>query len=150
VKIPQVGRVIIGDFCEIGANTCIDRSTLEETELKPYVKLDNLVQIGHNVIVGKGTAISAQTGISGSTRIGENVVIGGQVGVADHVRIADGVMIAAKSGVTGSIKTKMVVAGIPHIDIARWRRNWVIFRNMDQWRDRIQALEQIVRDLEAK
>ena len=114
------------------------------------MKLDNLVQIGHNVIVGKGTAISAQSGISGSTRIGENVVIGGQVGVADHVRIADGVMIAAKSGVTGSIKTKMIVAGIPHVDIARWRRNWVNFRNLDQWKGRIQALEQIIRDLEEK
>lgn len=150
VKIPQVGKVIIGDFCEIGANTCIDRSTLEETELKEYVKLDNLVQIGHNVVIGKGTAVSSQSGISGSSRIGANVIIGGQVGVADHVRIADGVMIAAKSGVTGSIKTKMVVAGIPHVEIARWRKNWVIFRNLDQVRERLNVLEQIIRDLEAK
>ena len=150
VKIPQVGKVIIGNFCEIGANTCIDRSTLEETELKEYVKLDNLVQIGHNVVIGKGTAVSAQSGISGSSQIGANVIIGGQVGVADHVRIADGVMIAAKSGVTGSIKTKMVVAGIPHVEIARWRKNWVIFRNLDQFKERLNVLEQIIRDLEAK
>lgn len=150
VKIPQVGKVIIGDFCEIGANTCIDRSTLEETELKEYVKLDNLVQIGHNVVIGRGTAVSSQTGISGSSRIGANVIIGGQVGVADHVRIADGVMIAAKTGVTGSIKTKMVVAGIPHVEIARWRKNWVIFRNLEQFKERLNVLEQIVKDLEEK
>ena len=116
VKIPQVGKVIIGD----------------------------------NVVIGKGTVVSSQTGISGSSRIGANVIIGGQVGVADHVRIADGVMIAAKSGVTGSIKTKMVVAGIPHVEIARWRKNWVIFRNLDQLKERLNALEKIIRDLEAK
>jgi UDP-3-O-[3-hydroxymyristoyl] glucosamine N-acyltransferase len=104
VKIPQKGKVIIGDYCEIGANTCIDRSTIEETVIGHYVKMDNLVQVGHNVKIGKGTAISALSGISGSAEIGENVIMGGQVGIADHIKITDQVMVAAKCGVSGNIK----------------------------------------------
>ena len=150
VKVPQVGKVIIGDGCEIGANTCIDRSTIEETILAENVKLDNLVQIGHNVHIGKNTAISSQTGISGSTEIGEQVIMGGQVGVADHIRIADGVMIAAKSGVTGTIKSKMIVAGIPHQEIGAWRKNMVLARNLANWRERLQRIENKIKELEDK
>ncbi|HSQ36093.1 MAG TPA: UDP-3-O-(3-hydroxymyristoyl)glucosamine N-acyltransferase [Candidatus Binatia bacterium] len=150
VKVPQVGKVIIGDGCEIGANTCIDRSTIEETVLAENVKLDNLVQIGHNVRIGRNTAISAQTGISGSTEIGEQVIMGGQVGVADHIRIADGVMIAAKSGVTGTIKSKMIVAGIPDQEIGAWRRNMVLARNLANWKERLQRLESKIKALEDK
>lgn len=150
VKIPQKGRVIIGAGCEIGANTCIDRSTIEETVLAENVKLDNLVQIGHNVRIGKNTAISSQTGISGSTEIGENVVMGGQVGLADHIKIADNVMIAAKSGVTGSIKTTMIVAGIPHQEIAAWRKNMVLARNLADWKEKLRLIEKKIKDLEEK
>lgn len=150
IKVPQKGKVIIGSNCEIGANTCIDRSTIEETVLGEYVKLDNMVQVGHNVKIGKFTAISAQTGISGSVEVGENVVMGGQVGLADHIKIADGVMIAAKSGISGSIKEKGIVAGIPHVDIRKWRKNHVIFRNLENYIERIKALEKKIKEMEEK
>lgn len=150
VKVPQVGRVIIGDGCEIGANTCIDRSTIEETVLEANVKLDNLVQIGHNVRIGRDSAISAHTGIAGSSRIGAGVIMGGQVGVADHVEIADGVMVAALTGITGSIKSKMIVAGIPHQEMGEWRRNMVLARNLATMRDRIRMLEKKIKEMEEK
>jgi UDP-3-O-[3-hydroxymyristoyl] glucosamine N-acyltransferase len=150
VKIPQKGKVIIGSGCEIGANTCIDRSTIEETVLEENVKLDNLVQIGHNVRIGRDTAISSQTGISGSTRIGAQVVMGGQVGIADHVEIADGVLIAAKSGVTGSVKSRMIIAGIPHQEIGAWRKNMVLARNLAEMREKLRRMEKKVKELEEK
>jgi UDP-3-O-[3-hydroxymyristoyl] glucosamine N-acyltransferase len=150
VKIPQKGRVIIAAGCEIGANTCIDRSTIEETALAENVKLDNLVQIGHNVHIGKNTLISSQTGISGSTEVGAQVVMGGQVGLADHIQIADGVMIAAKSGVTGSVKTKMIVAGIPHQEIGAWRKSMVLLRNLGAWKEKLQKLENKIKQWEEK
>jgi len=140
-KIPQKGKVIIGHNCEIGANTCIDRSTVDVTLLEDYVKLDNLVQIGHNVRIGKGTAMSSQCGISGSVDIGENVIMGGQVGVADHVSITDGVMISAKAGIAGSIKKRGIIAGIPHMEFSKWKKNYVIFRNLDQYIERLKDLE---------
>jgi UDP-3-O-[3-hydroxymyristoyl] glucosamine N-acyltransferase len=150
IKVPQVGKVIIGSGCEIGANTCIDRSTIEETILEANVKLDNLVQVGHNVHIGPDTAISAQTGISGSTRIGAQVIMGGQVGIADHVQIADGVMIAAKSGVTGSVKSKMIIAGIPHQEIGEWRKNMVLARNLAEWKEKLRAIEKKLKEMEEK
>ena len=143
-----MGRVVIGDGCEIGANTCIDRSTIEETVLEANVKLDNLVQIGHNVRIGRDTAISAQTGISGSTRIGAQVIMGGQAGIVDHIEIADGVMVAAHTGVSNSIKTRMVVAGLPHMEISEWRRNIVLARNLGAMRDRIRMLEKKIKEME--
>jgi UDP-3-O-[3-hydroxymyristoyl] glucosamine N-acyltransferase len=150
VKIPQKGKVIIAAGCEIGANTCIDRSTIEETVLSENVKLDNLVQIGHNVLIGKNTVISSQTGISGSSEIGENVIIGGQAGIADHIKIADNVMIAAKSGVTGSIKTRMTIAGIPHQEISAWRKSMVLLRNLGAWKEKLQKIENKIKELEEK
>lgn len=150
VKVPQKGRIIIGNNCEIGANTCIDRSTIEKTELKSYVKTDNLVQIGHNVTIGKASVLSGQTGISGSTEIGENVIMGGQVGIGDHLKIADGVMIAGKTGVTGNIKEKSIVAGYPHQDIKQWRKNQVLLRNLEKYIERIKSLEKRVKELEKK
>jgi len=151
VKIPQKGKVLIGSGCEIGANTCIDRSTIEETVLEENVKLDNLVQIGHNVHIGRDTAISAQTGISGSTRIGSQVIMGGQVGIADHIQIADGVMIAAKSGVSGSVKTpRMIVAGYPHQEIGAWRKNMVLARNLAEMKEKLRLIEKKIKELEEK
>lgn len=143
-KVPQKGCVKIGSNCEIGANTCIDRSTLDITILGDYVKLDNLVQIGHNCILGDGTAISALTGISGSVKVGKNVIMGGQVGLADHIEIADGVMIAAKSGISGSIKKRGIFAGTPHTEFKQWKRNQVIFRNLEKYIERIKDLEEKV------
>ena len=149
VKIPQKGKVVIGNNCEIGANTCIDRATIEETVLEDYVKLDNLVQVGHNVKIGKFSALSAQTGISGSTDIGKNVIMGGQVGLADHISIADNVMVAAKAGVTGSIaKEGEIVSGYPHQDIRGWRKSQVILRNIDKYIDRIKELEKKIKHME--
>lgn len=150
IKIPQKGKVVIGDHCEIGANACIDRSTIEETLLKEHVKLDNLVQVGHNVKIGRFTAISALTGISGSVDIGENVIMGGQVGIADHVAIADNAMIASQSGVTGHLKQAGVYAGSPHQDFKKWRRNFALFRNLEGYIDRIKHLEDKLKDSEEK
>lgn len=150
VKIPQKGRVFIASGSEIGANTCIDRSTIEETSLGENTKLDNLVQIGHNVRIGRNTIISSQTGISGSTTIGAQVVMGGQVGIADHITIADGVMIAAKSGVSGSVKSKMIVAGIPHQEIGAWRKSMVLLRNLGAWKEKLQTIEAKIKAWEAK
>ena len=150
IKIPQRGRVKIGNYCEIGANTCIDRSTIEETVLEDYVKLDNLVQVGHNVRIGHSTAISALTGISGSVEIGKRVIMGGQVGIADHVKIADDVIIAAKTGVTGHIKEKGIIAGIPHTTISTWRKTYVLLRNLEKYIEKIKLLEKKINQLEEK
>ena len=150
IKIPQKGKVVIGSHCELGANVCIDRSTIEETVLNDYVKLDNLVHVGHNVKIGRGTAISALCGISGSVTIGENVIMGGQVGIADHAAIDDGVMVAAKTGVHGHVKPKTIIAGIPHQDIMAWKRNQAIFKNLESYIDRIKLLERKIKELEDK
>ncbi len=150
VKIPQKGRVVIGNHCEIGANVCIDRSTLGKTELKEYVKLDNLVQIGHNTKVGKGTAISAQSGLSGSVEVGENVIMGGQTGVGDHIKICDGVMTAGKTGITGNITERGIFAGYPYQSIRQWRKGSAIFRNLEEYVERIRKLENKIIELEEK
>ncbi|NPA15739.1 MAG: UDP-3-O-(3-hydroxymyristoyl)glucosamine N-acyltransferase [Deferribacteres bacterium] len=122
VKIPQIGRVVIEDNVEVGANTCIDRATLGSTRVGEGTKLDNLVQIGHNVKIGRNTVIAGQTGIAGSVKVGDGVMMGGQVGVADHVKIGDRVMIAAKSGVTGNLKDGEVVIGSPAMPVSVWKR----------------------------
>lgn len=150
VKIPQKGNVVIGDNCEIGANVCIDRSTLETTIIRDNVKIDNLVQIGHNVKVGKSTSISAQSGISGSTEVGNNVIMAGQVGLADHISIGDNVVIAAKAGITGNVKDKSIVAGIPHQDLMSWKKSYVILRNMEKYIERIKILEKKLERMEEK
>lgn len=150
VKIPHKGKVIIGNYCEIGSNTTIDRSTVEETVLGDYVKLDNLVQIGHNVRVGRGSALSGHVGVSGSVDIGENVIMGGMAGIADHVKIGDGAMVAAKSGVHKDVKEKSIVGGYPHLDIRKWGRSVAIFNNLEKYIDRIRLLEQKIKKLEEK
>ncbi len=113
-KIPQLGNVTIAAGCEIGANTTIDRATLGSTILDEGVKLDNLIQVAHNVRIGKHTVIAAQTGIAGSTEIGAHCMIGGQVGINGHIKISDGTKVAAKSGITASITTPhQVLQGNP-------------------------------------
>lgn len=122
VKRPQVGIVQIDDDCEIGSNVCIDRATFGRTWIKRGVKIDNLVQIAHNVVVGEDSILVAQSGISGSTTLGTGVVLGGQVGVAGHLQIGDRVMAAAKTGIHATLPAKSVVSGFPAIPHQLWLR----------------------------
>lgn len=125
VKVPQLGRVLIGDDVEIGAGTTIDRGTGPDTMIGDGTKIDNLVQIGHNVHIGKRAVIVAQVGISGSTRIGDGVVIGGQAGIAGHLKIGAGAKIAAKSGVMNDIPAGASYGGAPAIPVLEWHRQTV-------------------------
>lgn len=148
VKIPQKGVVVIQDDVEIGANTTIDRASLGKTIIRKGTKIDNLVQIAHNIDVGSDVILAAQTGIAGSSKIGNKVVAGGQVGIADHVKIGDNVIMAAKSGVTKDIPANSIVAGIPHLDIQDWRKAWVsipklydLLKEMKKLKKKIEKLE---------
>jgi UDP-3-O-[3-hydroxymyristoyl] glucosamine N-acyltransferase len=130
-KVAQIGNVVIGNKVEIGANTTIDRATLGSTKINDGVKLDNLIQIAHNVEIGEHTVIAAQTGIAGSTKIGKNCMIGGQVGIVGHLTIADGVKIAAQSGIGSSIKVEgSIVQGSPAYNIGDYKRSYVYFRKL--------------------
>jgi UDP-3-O-[3-hydroxymyristoyl] glucosamine N-acyltransferase len=131
LKVPQVGGVIIGDAVEIGANTTIDCGALADTIIEDLVKIDNQVQIGHNVRIGRGTRIVAQSGIAGSASLGAYTVIGGQSGVVGHIALADKVMVAARSGVTKTISTVgAVVAGMPAEPISTWRRKVAVLSRL--------------------
>jgi UDP-3-O-[3-hydroxymyristoyl] glucosamine N-acyltransferase len=150
-KVPQLGNVVIEDNVEIGSNTTIDRATIGSTYIRKGVKLDNLIQIAHNVEVGENTVIAAQTGVSGSTKIGKNVMMGGQVGVAGHISIADGVKIAAKSGVTKSVKTPhSTITGNPAADHTNSLRTQVQVKNLPNLEKRVQELEIILKQLGQK
>jgi len=141
-KIPQVGNVILEDGVEIGANTTIDRATMGSTVIKKGAKIDNLIQIAHNAIIGRNTIIAAQSGVSGSTTIGDNCMLGGQVGVIGHLNIADGVMIAAQSGVSKSIKDeKTMHEGSPAFPIRDFQRSYIHFRRLDNLIKRVNQLE---------
>jgi len=141
-KVPQLGNVIIEDQVEIGSNTTIDRATLGSTIIRKGAKIDNQIQIAHNVEIGENTVIAAQTGISGSTKIGRNCMIGGQVGIVGHITIADKVMIAAQSGVGKSILMEgEVVEGSPAFGIREFQRSYVHFRRLDQLVKRVNQLE---------
>ena len=141
-KVPQIGNVVIEDNVEIGANTTIDRATLESTIIRKGVKLDNLIQIAHNVEIGENTVIAAQTGISGSTKIGKNCMIGGQVGIIGHITIADEVKIAAQSGIGKSILEKgAIVEGSPAFSVRDYQRSYVHFRRLDSIVKRLNEVE---------
>jgi UDP-3-O-[3-hydroxymyristoyl] glucosamine N-acyltransferase len=145
VKIPQVGGVAIGDDVEIGANTTIDRGAMADTVIEQCVKIDNLVQIGHNCRVGAYTVIAGCAGIAGSTTIGRHCMIGGAVGIAGHVTLADYVIVTAKSGVSKSLlKPGMYTSAFPAIEHADWNRSAALMRNLDKLRERIKALEAAV------
>jgi UDP-3-O-[3-hydroxymyristoyl] glucosamine N-acyltransferase len=150
-KVPQIGNVVIEDHVEIGANTTIDRATMGSTFIKAGAKLDNLIQIAHNVEVGNSTVIAAQAGVSGSTKIGNNVMIGGQAGLVGHIQIADGAKINAQSGVSKSIKEPYgAVTGSPASDYTSVLRSQAVFRNLPQLEKRIQELENIIKQLMAE
>lgn len=129
-KVPQTGNVIIEDHVDIGAGTTIDRATLGSTIIRQGVKLDNQIQIAHNVEIGKNTVIAAQTGIAGSTKIGENCMIGGQVGIVGHITIGNNVRIQAQSGITRTIKDNEVVQGSPALPYADYNKSYVYFKNL--------------------
>jgi UDP-3-O-[3-hydroxymyristoyl] glucosamine N-acyltransferase len=147
-KVPQIGNVVIENDVEIGANTTIDRATMGSTCIKAGAKLDNLIQIAHNVEVGESTVMAAQAGVSGSTKIGKNVMIGGQAGIVGHIQIADGSKINAQSGVSKSLKEPYTaVTGSPAADYSSVLRSQAIFRNLPEMEKRIYELEKIVKQL---
>lgn len=150
-KVPQIGNVVVEDNVEIGANTTIDRATMGSTVIKAGAKLDNLIQVAHNVEVGHNTVIAAQAGVSGSTKIGNNVMIGGQAGLVGHIQIADGAKINAQSGVSKSLKEPyQAVTGSPAADYTATLRSQAVFRNLPVLEKRIHELEQQIKQLMAE
>ena len=143
IKVPQIGNVVIEDNVEIGANTCIDRSTMGSTFIRKNVKLDNLIQIAHNVEVGEGSAFAAQVGIAGSAKIGKHCIIGGQAAVAGHIVVGDQVMVGAQSGVTHTLAGNQIVLGSPAIPVSEEKR-LIIYRK------KLADLYKRVADLEKK
>jgi UDP-3-O-[3-hydroxymyristoyl] glucosamine N-acyltransferase len=144
-KVPQLGNVVVEDWVEIGANACIDRATMGSTLIKKGTKLDNLLQIAHNVEVGENSVIAAQSGISGSTKIGSRVVIGGQVGVVGHLTIADGTRINAQSGVSKSIIVpNTAITGSPAYSYNAAMRSQAVFRKLPDLEKRILELERLL------
>ena len=131
-KIPQTGNVVIGDNVEIGSNSTIDRATLGSTVISDGVKLDNQIQIAHNVEIGENTAIAAQSGIAGSTKIGKNCMIGGQVGIIGHIKIGDNVKIQAQAGVTSDVESNSRVTGTPAISYMNYNKSYVHFKNLPE------------------
>ena len=149
LKIPQIGNVIIEDYVEIGANTTIDRATMGSTIIREGVKLDNLIQVAHNVEIGENTVIAAQTGISGSTKIGRNCMIAGQVGFAGHIQIADETKIGAQSGLSNSVKTPgQTLLGSPAADYSIQRRAMVLASKLPEIWQRLNALENRIDSME--
>jgi len=147
-KVPQIGNVVIEDNVEIGANSAIDRATMGSTLIKKGAKLDNLIQVAHNVEVGHNTVIAAQAGVSGSTKIGNNVMIGGQAGIVGHIQIADNAKINAQSGVSKSIKVpNTAVTGSPAFEYASALRSQALTRNLPELEKRITELENLVKQL---
>ncbi len=147
-KIPQVGTVVIEDDVEIGAATCIDRATLGTTRIRRGTKIDNLVQIAHNVEVGEDTIIVSQVGISGSTRIGRHCTFGGQVGIAGHLTIGDNVMIGARGGVAGDLKGDQVLSGVPVMPHKEWLKASMSFAKLPEMRKEIGRLRRQLEELE--
>lgn len=143
-KVPQTGNVILEDFVDIGAGTTIDRATLGSTVIRRGVKLDNQIQIAHNVEIGKNTVIAAQTGIAGSTKIGENCQIGGQVGIVGHIVIGNNVKIQAQSGIGRNVKDNEVLQGSPALTYGDFNKSYVYFKNLPKIVKNINDLEKKV------
>ena len=143
-KIPQIGNVIIEDHVDIGAGTTIDRATLGSTIIRKGVKLDNQIQIAHNVDVGENTVIAAQTGIAGSTKIGKNCQIGGQVGIVGHITIGNNVKVQAQSGIGRSIKDNEVIQGSPAIGYGDYNKSYVHFKNLPKIVKKINDIEKYI------
>lgn len=148
-KVPQIGNVIIEDQVEIGANTTVDRATIGSTIIRKGAKLDNLIQIAHNVEVGEQTVIAAQAGISGSTKVGKRVMVGGQAGIAGHIHLGDNAKIGGQAGVTKSLVPGKAVTGTPAFDYASVLRAQAVKRRLPELEKRIQELEQIIKNLQS-
>lgn len=149
-KIPQIGNVVIEDNVEIGANATIDRATIGSTLIKAGAKLDNLIQIGHNVEIGHSTVIAAQAGVSGSTKIGNGVLIGGQAGIVGHIQLGDGSKVNAQSGVSKSIEAGKAVTGSPAHDYTSALRSQAVSRKLPELEKRVKELEALVKQLMAE
>lgn len=150
-KIPQIGNVVIEDDVEIGSNCCIDRATMGSTIIRKGVKLDNLIQIAHNVEIGKNTVMAAQCGISGSTKIGERCMFGGQVGSAGHIKIANDVKIGAQSGLSNNIKTEgAAIIGSPAFDFRKASRSIAAYKNLPDLVSRLNQIEKELKELKDK
>ncbi len=143
-KVPQIGNVILEDFVDIGAGTTIDRATLGSTIIRRGVKLDNQIQIAHNVEIGKNTVIAAQTGVAGSTKIGENCQIGGQVGIVGHISIGNNVKIQAQSGIGRHVKDNEVLQGSPALPYGDFNKSYVYFKNLPKIVKNINEIEKKV------
>lgn len=151
MKIPQLGNVVLEDHVEIGANVTIDRATMGSTVIRRGVKLDNLIQIGHNVEVGENTVMASQTGISGSTKIGKNCMFGGQVGLAGHIKIANGTKIGAQAGILSEIKEEnTAIIGTPAIEIKNFMRSSILFKKLPELSKKIDTLEKELESLKKK
>jgi UDP-3-O-[3-hydroxymyristoyl] glucosamine N-acyltransferase len=148
VKIPQVGIVEIEDDVEIGANTTIDRAALGKTTIRRGVKIDNLVQVAHNVVIGEDSIIVAQVGISGSAKIGSNVILAGQVGVVDHVEIGDNVMVGAQSGVPYDLPPNQGFTGSPALPHREFLRTISVFPKLPEMRKMLLDIEKRLKELE--
>ncbi len=145
-KVPQIGNVVLEDHVEIGSNSTIDRATMGSTVIRKGVKLDNLIQVAHNVEIGENTVIAAQTGIAGSTKLGKNMMIGGQVGIVGHLNIADGVKIAAQSGIGQDIKEEgAIMQGSPAFSVGDYKRSYVLFRSLPKLREQILDLQKTIK-----
>ncbi|WP_340198677.1 UDP-3-O-(3-hydroxymyristoyl)glucosamine N-acyltransferase [Ascidiimonas sp. W6] len=145
-KVPQIGNVILEDHVDIGAGTTIDRATLGSTIIRRGVKLDNQIQIAHNVEIGENTVIAAQTGIAGSTKIGKNCMIGGQVGIVGHITIGDRVRIQAQSGIGRSVKDDEVLQGSPALNYGDYNKSYVLFKNLPRLVDSVNKIEKKLSD----
>ncbi len=150
VKIPQIGIVRIDDDVEVGANSCIDRAALGRTWLKRGVKIDNMVQVAHNVVIGEDTVVVSQVGISGSVTLGREVILGGQVGLADHIEIGDHTIIGSQSGVPKSVPPGEILFGSPAMPYRLWLKSSGLIKKLPQINDRIRALEKKIEELEKK
>ena len=151
MKIPQLGNVILEDHVEIGANVTIDRATMGSTIIRKGVKLDNLIQIGHNVEVGENTVMAGMSGIAGSAKVGKNCMIGGQVGITGHIKIANGTKIGAQAGVHSDVKEEnMTIIGSPAIDYIHFLKCSVIFKKLPEMKIKIDVLEKEIESLKKK
>jgi len=150
VKIPQIGRVVIGNEVSIGNHVCIDRGAIEDTVIEDNCIIDNMVHIAHNVKIGSGSAIAGQTGFAGSTTLGKQCTVAGQVGFSGHITIADNSHFLAKAGVTHSIKESGVYSGFPAIPVSDWQKNSIRARHLDKMAKQIKALQKQVEQLVSK
>lgn len=147
-KIPQIGNVVIEDNVDIGANTCIDRATMGSTLIKKGVKLDNLIQIGHNVVIGENTVAAALVGIAGTSKVGRDCMFGGQAGIAGHLTVGDRVQLGSKTGVTGNIPDDSVYLGYPGLPVSKFHRSHAVFRNLPDLSKTVYRLEKEIKKLQ--